>query len=255
MNKVILATGSNSSYLSKIYGYLESIDVNSNFDKNFLVYFGEDVYSVIVPNAICVSKICDDEVVSKNSNHCLQHGAFVNSLDLNKFANDSDIIIFTDGDIRLQRNATEEELMNFRSMSDFDVMVGFNESSSDNLLKELGRLSYNFFPSFTTEVELESFPCYNTGVIAMNKKTWRFLLDKYNEMFEYVNQSINFYAKQQWLISYILSKENSFNVINMSLVIHSHNHYSPPPEVKIMNDGVVFCGDKIVLFKHKWDIV
>lgn len=40
MNKVILATGSNSSYLSKIHGYLDSIDVNSNFDKNFLVYFG-----------------------------------------------------------------------------------------------------------------------------------------------------------------------------------------------------------------------
>lgn len=252
MNKVILVTGSNYSYLPKISGYLTSIDANSNFDKNFLIYTGEDL--VVVPESVQISTINHDEVVSKNTNYCLQHGAFVNSSVFDKNTNDSDVIIFTDGDIRLQRGATYEELSAFRSMSDFDVMVGFNESSSDNLFKELNRLSYNFFPSFTQKDELESFPCYNTGVLAMNKKTWRFMLSNYDNMFEYVDRSINFYAKQQWLISYILSKVDLFNVINMSSVIHSHNHYPPPPEVHMDENGVVFCKNDVVLFKHKWDI-
>ena len=42
MNKLILATGSNLNYLHKMTGYLKSIEVNSNFDSNYLVFLGDD---------------------------------------------------------------------------------------------------------------------------------------------------------------------------------------------------------------------
>ena len=42
MNKLILATGSDNSYLNKVTSYLNSIEINSNFDLNFLIYLGYD---------------------------------------------------------------------------------------------------------------------------------------------------------------------------------------------------------------------
>ena len=42
MNKLILATGSNLNYLHKMTGYLKSIEANSNFDSNYLVFLGDD---------------------------------------------------------------------------------------------------------------------------------------------------------------------------------------------------------------------
>ena len=40
--KTILATGSDSNYLKKIIPYLQSIQFNSNFDENILVFVGEN---------------------------------------------------------------------------------------------------------------------------------------------------------------------------------------------------------------------
>ena len=60
------------------------------------------------------------------------------------------------------------------------------------------------------------------------------------------------YAKQQWLISYIIGTEN-FNIIEMPYYIHNHKHYPSPVGTHQDNNGIVYYDNKVVLFKHKWD--
>ena len=40
--KLVLATGSDKGYYLRILPYLESIQTNSNFDENYLIYLDEE---------------------------------------------------------------------------------------------------------------------------------------------------------------------------------------------------------------------
>ena len=73
--KIILSTGSDLNYLSKMRPYLKSIESNSNFDKNILVYVGEDEMSLPYKN-IDVVNLPVNNIQSLNSNKCVQHGDF-----------------------------------------------------------------------------------------------------------------------------------------------------------------------------------
>ena len=52
--KLILMTGSDEKYIDKIKPYLNSIDINSNFDSNFLIYLNEN--EIKLDNKIKVCK-------------------------------------------------------------------------------------------------------------------------------------------------------------------------------------------------------
>ena len=110
MNKLILATGSNLGYLHKMSNYLKSIEKNSNFDNNYLMFLGDDnlelgykkikLLNVDIKNIECL-----------NSIFCIQHGEFFKSKELLDLTNDDDVIFFTDGDMWLQRPLTEDEIL------------------------------------------------------------------------------------------------------------------------------------------------
>jgi hypothetical protein len=60
------------------------------------------------------------------------------------------------------------------------------------------------------------------------------------------------YAKQQWLISFLIGTREDYNIIEMPYHIHNHLHF-PSPEGTIQDkNGDVFFNNKKVLFKHKW---
>lgn len=253
MNKLILSTGSDINYLNKIGPYLHSIELNSNFDRNILVFVSDGPKISTDFKKIEVNLLSINDIQSLNRNKCIQHGDFLNSKEFNDSIDDSDIIFFTDGDIILQRSLSDEELEYYRNFKDGDVYVGYNASPTDTLYDESKRLGRTGFSSpHINPNDWEKIKVYNTGVLGMNKKTWRNLLNNYNELFPYVNKMFGHYAKQQWLISYIIGTMNDFNVIEMPYDIHNHRHYPSPVGTHVDKDRTVYYNNKKVLFKHKW---
>lgn len=258
MNKLILATGSDNSYLNKIISYLNSIEINSNFDLNFLIYLGDDDIHLTYKK-IKTLKISPSIIESPNQNHCIQHGEFIKSDGFDELVANNDIVFFTDGDVTLQRNLTEDELNKFRNFQDGDVFAGYNESPTQTLKDEFARLYpvgllpgiFGILPKkFRTD--LSKIKIYNTGILAMNKRTWKKLLIEYHRLFPDVDKLFRHYAKQQWLLSFIIGTMN-FNIMEMSYEIHNHRHYPSPVGTSVDANNIVYYNDKVVLFRHKWD--
>ena len=250
MNKLILATGSDDSYLFKMDPYLRTIESNSNFDENILIYLGDKKLHSFIGN-IRILTINPSKIVSPNENNCIQHGEFIKSDGFDDLVNDEDVIFFTDGDMFLQRNLTEDEINYFKSFKDDDVYVGYNASIYDTLKNEYYRLlPTNILPNIFN-IDMSKYKIYNTGVLAMNKKTWTKLCNYYNKYYSEINVMFTHYAKQQWLISFIIGTMD-FNIIEMGYDLHNHTHYPSPVGTTIDDDGVVKFENKIVLFKHRW---
>jgi hypothetical protein len=250
MNKLILATGSNLGYLNKIGSYLKSIESNSNFDSNYLMFLGDDKLQLDCKK-IEVLNVDIKDIESLNSIFCIQHGEFFKSKELMDATNDDDVIFFTDGDMWLQRPLTDTEILKFKNFKDDDVFVGYNASPKDTLYDEANRLGYKGYHSKFLNYDLKNIKIFNTGVLAMNKKTWLKLVKIYIENYSEIDKTFHHYAKQQWLISFIIGTEN-FNIIEMGYNLHNHTHYESPVGTKIDNNGIVTYNNKIVLFKHKW---
>lgn len=251
MNKIILSTGSDLKYLKKIDPYLRTIEDKSNFDENYLIFLGEDDINLEFEK-IRVSKISRSQIECLTYINCLQHGEFIKSKIIDENTSDDDVIFFTDGDMFLQRNLTDDEKYWLRDFKDGDVYVGYNASPTDTLLDEYRRLGPLDPIQDPFNIDLKSVKVYNTGVLAMNKRTWKKLFLEYIKLFAIIDRMLNHYAKQQWLISFIIGTMD-FNIIEMPYDIHNHTHYASPEGTKIDEKGIVTFNDKIVLFKHKWN--
>lgn len=250
MNKLILATGCNRSYLHKMSNYIKSIESNSNFDENYLMFLDNQPLNLPL-NKIKIVNITFGEIERLNSIFCLQHGEFLKSKELFDLTNDDDIIFYTDGDMWLQRPLTEDEIVKFKGFKDNDVYVGYNASKTDTLRLESFRLGVINKESTYLNEDLDNIKVYNTGVLAMNKKTWLKLMSEYIIRYPEIESTFNHYAKQQWLISFIIGTQD-YNIIEMGYDIHNHTHFESPKGTKIDDDGIVTFEDKVVLFKHKW---
>jgi hypothetical protein len=251
MSKVILATGSDFNYLKKIEPYLGSLEMNSNFDENVLVLLSNEDFT-INSSKITIAKQDPSTIKALSPINCTQHGEFIFAPYFDKF-NDDDVIFYTDGDMYLQRNITDEEREMYSNFKDGDVYIGYNASPTDTLYDEAPRLGYNgtMHPEFF-DVDWRKVKVYNTGLIAMNKKTWQKLANDYIPLYPLVDKMFRHYAKQQWLISFIVNTKSEYNVIEMPYDIHNHTHYPSPIGTKQDGNGNVYFEDKLVLFKHKW---
>ena len=107
--KLILATGADINYYQKpvFQKYINSIIQNSDFDKNFIVLLDGEVEEDSFYN-VEISPIKSSDISCLNINNCLQHGEFIKSDKMN-LLNDEDIILFSDGDMIIQRNLTSLE--------------------------------------------------------------------------------------------------------------------------------------------------
>jgi hypothetical protein len=249
MNKLILITGSDYRYLPSIGRYIDSINNNSNFDKNYLVYLKDDQDLQTDYNRVKISTVNIDEIESLTSIRCLQHGEFLKS-NLMHEIEDNDVIFFTDGDVFLQRGMDDDEINFLRKISDDEIYVGYNASKTDNLHDEYYRLTPNQNKvDFLEGINLSSHKVYNTGIVAMNKKTWSKVCKSYNVKFDQINNKFEHYAKQQWLLSLIFTTEG-YNIIEMDYDIHNHNIYGIVPGTTYRDNSVYF-NNKKCLFRHK----
>ena len=185
------------------------------------------------------------------SNTCLQHGEFLKSKGLFDNTNDDDVIFFTDGDIEIQRSLSEEEITQFKNFKDNDVYVGYNAHPNDTLFDESRRLGVTGYHSHLLDYELNKIKVYNTGVLAMNKKTWLKVMREFIDLYPEVNKTFSHYAKQQWLLSFLFGTRD-YKVQEMPYEIHNHKHYESPIGTSQDENGIVYYNNKMVLFKHKW---
>ena len=63
--KLVLATGSDEKYINKIKKYLNSIDDNSNFDLNLLIYLGDN--EINIDSNVKVLKLSPSKYIYKNN--------------------------------------------------------------------------------------------------------------------------------------------------------------------------------------------
>lgn len=248
--KLVLATGSDSNYLNRISNCIRSISSNSNFDENYLVYLqrSNEAVSFIAPN-VSSTYVNINEIKALNQNNCIQHGEFIKARYL-KELDDEDVIVFIDGDVEIQRPYNKKEESILRGLKDDYVYVGYNAGVTDTLYDEYKRLGPTMRVHEIFDVDLESLKVYNTGVLAMNKKTWNKLSERYIELFPFVDKMFTHYAKQQWLISFIIVTE--MNVIEMDYTVHNHTHHGIVPESTKDADRKVYYRGELVLFKHRW---
>jgi hypothetical protein len=186
-------------------------------------------------------------VQAPNPNSCMQHGGFLNALGC---VGDEEVVIFTDADVDIQRGMTAEEILFFSKLADNEIAAGYNSSSSQTLLDEARHLQ-----TLKTQEEIEAaFPesfslkVYNTGVLAAKKKVYKNLYAQYIRDWGKVDCLFAHYAKQQFLISYLI--QMNFKLKLIPDIIHTHAHYPVALRVK-EQFGFKFCiRDKPVLFAH-----
>ena len=94
-----LVTGCNAGYLPRMLPYLESLREYADFPVNFI---GVGFEPPFLPGATR-SLFLDgtQNAGAPNETQCIQHGSFLNVID----APDSETLIYTDGDMIMQRDA------------------------------------------------------------------------------------------------------------------------------------------------------
>jgi hypothetical protein len=246
--KKVLATGATQNYLPVISPYLETISAHSNFDVNILVALD---CRAEAPSNVKVAYLSNSVVTIRHSNNCLQHGEFMRAEAFAAFS-EEDIICFTDGDILMQRALSQAEISLMESLSDNDVLVQFNAGKDDNLHEEYYRLQPGLphhHLEFLLGVDFRSLGCFNTGVVACNKKTWGEILRLYTKYFPLVKEHAIFghYASQQWILSLVLARH--MNVMPMAPSFHSHSHHGRISGSRFVR-SVHHHDDKVVLLSH-----
>jgi hypothetical protein len=252
--KKILVTGATDNYYPYIIEYLLSIDKNSNFDDNVLITldFHQDSFSRVkhcyLDNAL---------VENKNPNNCLQHGEFI-KCDYFQNLEEEDIICFTDGDVFLQRGLSEEEISKINSLQDDEVLVQWNLPHGGTLLDEYHQLSsenerlglstidYKVIEN-DLNIILRDFSCFNTGVMIANLKTWKKIKGYYSVYYPQLKDIFAHYAKQQWILSFILGKY--LKPILMDYSSHVHYHLGRTSGTTFV-DSEIYYENKKVLFNH-----
>jgi hypothetical protein len=250
---ILLATGSDRKYLPRIWPYFESIERHSQADRNvvFVPVQGDERWFERVRSLPHIEwrPVPIQKLRAKNPNNCLQHGEFLEFDDPN--AQDDDIVIFTDGDIELQRWFSDAELARLEMLPANGVAVAHNEGSWGSLLREIQLLQPKTdlarikiaFPG-----DWDAMPCFNTGVLIARRSAYRALCEAYVERFAEIDALLGHYAKQQWLLSWLLST-GDFAVRILPGEMHTHGCHPLPLACTRQGDDLFFEG-KTVMFRH-----
>lgn len=190
-----------------------------------------------------------------NCNFCLQDGSFL-SHEIFKDFDSEDIIVFTDSDMILQREITNDEFALFENIKELDFTFNYNKTKEDMLVEEGLRL----WPKQNKEYLIQSFPDYEkynlfgTAFMGMQFKTYKHIYNLYVYYYPKIVLIFGHYARQQWLISYIYN-ELGLNPILVPYEFHSHGCYPLTKDHKIDKlNKVLKYKNNMVAFRHNVNI-
>lgn len=243
---MILATHATRNWLPRLKSYLHSLNEHSPFE-NYVLTVDCDApaeYMADVPRVSAVR--IERPAGAPEPTQSPQHGAFIQALP----GADDDILIFTDGDVVMQRPPTDAELHWLSNIGD-GVACGWNSGPGETLMDEARRLQM-----MVSDGELSDrwggivydANCYNIGVIAARRSTWRRIYDRYMALWDNVCATFAGPARQQWLVCYVMARDY-IPVRLMPQSMHTHGCYALPAGCHY-DGGLLTYKGETVLFKH-----
>lgn len=269
--KIFLCTAGDTKYFqTKIFNLcLESYSKNNQLQK--IIFLVDDKDENVNTYGIEKIFISWEEIESKNVNKCIQHGEFARYVTK---ANDEDILIFTDGDIVLQRDFTNQELELIKNLKSNHFLANFNLCYNSNMKQVLSYVGADIYKltnfllnNYISNInELENYKEMNTGVLIGRKKDFIKLANLYKEKYEELKSIITGFWNQQFLINIIINKYFNYDLLHYNF--HTHIHHSiktndgcmpdyingfgvPIPVIKNSNNKYTINND-IILFAHKF---
>jgi hypothetical protein len=242
-----VGTGLNPGYYpkAKMFGYFDTVaQFMPPLAKPFAVLLDYDEREVAQFKAcnptFKIVRMTSQQVEAANPNKCMQHGVFLGETVRQLELNEDDYVIYTDADMRAQRSFTQEEVDQFKLKG---VLVGTNWHDGETLAEEMPALG----PQVSSFAEMRRiFPgigslfCFNTGLLGMTVSDWQKLFTEYKRMWPVVSLRFQHYAKQQWLISYLLQTKDFYLIPHTSELtrdVHVHGH-NPCTDIRLANSGV-----------------
>lgn len=274
MKKIFLCTAANEKYFN-----------TKTFQNCLSSYYKFTSNSKIIPKVFIVDKedklvethginkifINQDKIKSPNYNYCIQHGEFSEYL---IEANDDDVIIFTDGDIIMQREINEKEIDQILNLSDNTFLANYNLFNGSTLLDYYEQFSskdklIDFLrKNFNIKIDdLKNMQEMNTGILIGTKKNFTELCNLYKKYYEEAKKVNSHFSNQQMLINILINK--FFKYKNLSYEFHTHSHHSVRVNFNLYHKDLItkhgvpkpihkkndlwFFDDKLILFAHKLD--
>lgn len=248
---IYVATGTTANYLPKAERFIQSMSKLNGNIKKIVITLGFEVSSFMRNNYPDVNFIFQDinPLVNELTKiNCLQHGAFIDVMD---FVNNDDIVIFSDGDVVIQRDITKSEIEYLKTFKDLDIGCNMNNYKARSLKADFLLLqpvwTFDELKAAFYRYDLDDCLGYNTGNLIARPKAWKLLREVYKGEFFDIDESCKHYAKQQLLINMISKKY--LNIVETPQTWHTHGCFGLPPFAKIEN-GLLKVGDEIVLFRH-----
>ena len=241
-----LVTAANRPYIGRIAPYLHTIQEHGGaFDRRVLVTVGCQVEMPGELPAIEAVPLPSARALGHTGNYCIQQGCFLEALD----CADDAVVVFTDGDIRMQRAPTADELATLRAIPPWTMALGWNAGPHDTLADEAMRISLDEAgrAPFASVVHRK---VYNVGVIACRAATYRLLYERYLQLWGAFAPHTPHYAANQFLMCACVAQLGLW-VWELPATVHTHGCFGLPPGVQD-DGGVLSVEGALVLFRHHW---
>lgn len=240
-----LITACNARYLERIKPYLESLSAHSQIPAT-LVCIGDFIFDPHLPGIDSVILPRSKNRGSPMETESPQHGSFLQAID----GPDDEALIFTDGDIVMQRPFTDTELSMFADLPPNTVLAGYNSGPDETLETEARRLFPGVpIPAIAERFGLLEMPCYNIGVFVAWRKTYRYIYTEYMRHWRTVCDAFAHAARQQWLVVHTIHRLG-IQVQVMPYSLHANGHYGMPPGCEYRG-GLLYSGEEVVCLRHK----
>lgn len=238
MTKVILVTGGNAAYHGRLQACLASLEAHCNVPYQvFAVGYSH-------PGYFAISHA--ENQGAPASTECIQHGSFLRHL---RGADDA-VIVYIDGDVRMQRPFDAGELEWLSNFPEWHVSATWNRVG-ETLIEEARALG----PTRSEEQMVATWgkriliaPALNVGVIVARRATWGKVYNGYLEHWGAVTAEFSHQARQQWLIGWMYAALG-MTVDIMPWSVHSHGHFGLKPGMEMRADGV-YADGKLAALRH-----
>lgn len=244
---LLLVTAANRPYIDRITPYLHTIQAHgAAFDRRILVTVGcqvemppelEDIEAIPLPAAL---------TRGHTGNFCIQQGCHLDVIG----AADDDVIVFTDGDVRMQREPAANELAWMRAIPPDTIAVGWNAGPGDTLRDEASRIALAS-PARESFMSILHRKVYNVGVIVTRAATYRRIYDRYMELWPHFAPHTPHYAANQFLMCAVIA-EQGLHVWELPQSVHTHGCFGLPKGITEDDQGQLWAGEGLVLFRHHW---
>lgn len=250
---LILVTAANRPYMDRIAPYLHTIAAYGGaFDRRVLVTVGcqvempAELSGTGFASAIEATPLPAAQAQGHTGNSCIQQGCFLEVLG----AADNDVIVFTDGDVRMQRGLSDAEQAWMRAIPPGTIALGWNGGPHDTLMDEATRISLDETGQAPFRGWLHR-KVYNVGVIICRVATYRTLYSSYLAHWSTFAPHTPHYAANQFLMCAVVA-QLGMCVWELPLSVHTHGCFGLPAGVAEDAAGDFWVDTARALFRHHW---